>query len=154
MFSYMPNVIMEYSGAAGVPMAVPVVCSQCVSPKVKMLFLITISRTDRKNSIGNVRGIESLYLSNKILKISSPVSISMFEYIAVASAVKSFAPIGTSSIVISDINDLESFMYDGIKCRSSFIRKSSHVLKMETKLLMQLTTGRSVMGDLCTFGIP
>jgi hypothetical protein len=102
---------------AGVPMAVPVSCSQCVSPNIKMLLFITISRIDRKNSVGNDGGMDSLCVSKRILKIVIPVSTSMFVYIAVASAVNSFAP------VVSNISDLESFIYDGIKCNRLLLKK-------------------------------
>jgi len=57
MFSWCPKESIEYNGAAGVPMAVPVFCSQKVLPKVKILLSITISKTRRKNSEGKEEGI-------------------------------------------------------------------------------------------------
>ena len=52
--------IEEYSGAAGVPMAVPEFCCQWVSPKVNMLLAMN-SFTDVTNSyFGKEGGIFSL----------------------------------------------------------------------------------------------
>jgi hypothetical protein len=46
-------VIVAYSGAAGVPMAVPEFCSQWVSPNEKMLLDIIILRNVSSNSVGS-----------------------------------------------------------------------------------------------------
>ncbi len=54
---------------------------------------------------------------------------------------------------------LSSFIRSGVldirrdQMKKLFILKSSHVLKIEGKLLTQLTTGLSFIGVLCTFGI-
>jgi hypothetical protein len=63
-----------------------------------------------------------------------PMLVSMLVYIAVASAVNSLG-------FISCISCFESFVYDGIRKSNSFILKSSQLLKIDEKLLMQLTTG-------------
>lgn len=73
-------------------------------------------------------------------------------YIEVACAVKSFASGGRLMV-------LSSFIRSGVldirrdQMKKLFILKSSHVLKIEGKLLTQLTTGLSFIGVLCTFGI-
>jgi hypothetical protein len=50
---------VAYAQAAGMPMAVPVNCSQNVWPKENMLFIITISRISRNRVPGKVCGILS-----------------------------------------------------------------------------------------------
>jgi hypothetical protein len=77
-----------------------------------------------------------------------PVFVSIFVYIAVASAVNSLAFGGSCRCLSSDSRCLESFIYDGIRKRRSFILKSNQLLKIDRKLFMQLTTGRSVVGFL------
>jgi hypothetical protein len=57
VFSWYPNVSIEYKGAAGVPMAVPWVWSQYVSPKVKILFSMIVLRTLMNNSRGKSFGM-------------------------------------------------------------------------------------------------
>jgi hypothetical protein len=83
-----------------------------------------------------------------------PVSESMFVYVETASAVNSFAPFGIFRFCRSFKIVSEFFVYDCTKGKSSLRRKSNHVLKMEEKLLIQLTTGRRLRGVLCTFGSP
>ena len=83
-----------------------------------------------------------------------PMFVSMFMYIEVASAVNNLAFKGSVKCFISVINCFESLMYDGISRSSSFILKSNQLLKIDEKLLMQLTTGLTVSGLLCTFGMP
>jgi hypothetical protein len=76
------------------------------------------------------------------------VSVLILEYIAVASAVNNFALEGILNSCSSDSRLFESFIYDGIRKSRSFILKSNQLLNIDRKLLMQLTTGRSVIGVL------
>jgi hypothetical protein len=78
----------------------------------------------------------------------------MFVYIEIASALKSFAPFGIVRFCRSVKNISEFFVYDCTNGRSSLRQKSNHVLKMEEKLLTQLTTGWRLRGVLCTLGSP
>jgi len=89
-----------------------------------------------------------LYSENSILKARIPVFVSIFVYIAVASAVNSLAFSGSCRCLSSGSRCLESFIYDGIRKGRSFILKSNQLLKIDKKLFMQLTTGQSVVGFL------
>jgi hypothetical protein len=71
-----------------------------VSPKVKKLFFTRISSVDKNISVGNVGGIESLYVEKRFRNARRPVFTSIFIYIA--------APGGISRVLSSDMRDLES----------------------------------------------
>jgi len=75
-------------------------------------------------------------------------------YIKVASAVNNMAFGGRWSAFRSLIRSDEFFMYEGMSGMRLFILKSSQVLKIDPKLLIQLTTGLIFMGVLWTLGIP
>ena len=84
----------------------------------------------------------------------TPVEVSILVYMAVSYAVKSLAPLGIYRCFNSFNRSVEFLTKEGNKGGSCFILKSSHGLNMAGKLLTQLTTGRYVMGDLWTFGMP
>jgi len=77
-----------------------------------------------------------------------PVIVSMIVYMAVTSAVKILVPLGMYRYFNSFSISVESFIKEGNMGRSCFIVKLSHVLKIVGKLLMQLTAGCSLTGDL------
>jgi hypothetical protein len=52
------------------------------------------------------------------------------------------------------VNSCQFLMYEGNRWRNFFILKSNHILKMEEKLFMQLTTKHNFKGVLCTLGTP
>jgi len=101
---------MEYRGAAGVPMAVPCSWRQNVSPNVKILLDMTISKVARNRDEGKLGGIRFELVLMRLRIASTPYSRVMFVYIAVASAVKSLAPLGIVRDFSSFSRSLESFM--------------------------------------------
>ena len=76
---------------AGVPIAVPVSCNQVVSPKEKILLVISSSRTCKNMFVGKSWGMCSELQFRKSRTAWIPVSVSMFVYIDVASAEKTRA---------------------------------------------------------------
>jgi hypothetical protein len=69
----------------------------------------------------------------------------MLVYNAVASMVKCFAFGGSVKCYSSFTRCLEFFIYDGIRKNNSFTLKSNQLLKIDEKLLMQLTMGQNVL---------
>ncbi len=124
-----------------------------MSPNVKMLFSIIIRSILRNNSLGKLSGME-LFVFKRFSNAWMPMLVSIFVYIEVASAVNNLAFGGSVNCFISYISCFESFMYDSINGSNSFILKSNQLLKIDEKLFIQLTTGQTVKGFLCTFGIP
>jgi hypothetical protein len=71
-------------------------CSQgrCVF-KGEDFLLMKILSIVTKNSVGNMGGIESVYIENKLLNAAKPMSMPiLFMYISVASALNSLASWG------------------------------------------------------------
>ncbi len=129
-------------------MAVPVSCSQYVSPKEKMLLRITISNMCRKSEVGKSFGSLSAFSTKNSLKVLTPVVVSMFVYIDFASAVKIKTFSGRCRLLRSCITAVEFFVYDWIRGSKAFILKSNQVEKTDNRLLMQLTTGLRDIGVL------
>ncbi len=88
-YSWMPKYRVAYTGNGGVPMAVPVSCSQLVSPKVKKLCFMIISRAVMIALFIGVVG-RNRWMTERAW------SVSMLVYIETASAVKRRAPAGRS----------------------------------------------------------
>jgi len=91
-------------------MAVPCSCCQYVSPKVEILLDIIMSRVARKNMVGKSLGIIALFDSMSSVMAWIPIMLSIFVYIAVASAVKIFAFSGRFSCPGCSSRDVESLM--------------------------------------------
>ena len=100
---------MAYKGAAGVPMALPLFCSQKVSPSIKILFSMTSLSVVTKRVVGKAGGIRWLYVVNSVWNAWMPEVESMFVYMDEASAVNSLAPVGMKSVLVSFIR-LEEFL--------------------------------------------
>ena len=77
-----------------------------------------------------------------------PVFELMFVYMDFASAEKSSALLGRFSCFRSFIISKEFLVYERMRGKSSFIRKSSQVENIVRRPLELLTTGRSDNGDL------
>jgi len=118
----MPNEIVAYKHAAGVPIAVPCSCSQKVLSNAKILRFMMISSTWRKKVRGKFEGIWSELSLKRLSKASIAVEVVMLVYIAVASAVKRRAFGGRcGSCFISSSSWFESRRYDGISGSNFFI---------------------------------
>lgn len=91
-------------------MAVPCSCCQYVSLKVEILLDIIMSSMVRKNMVGKSLSIIALFDSTSSVMAWIPTVLSIFIYIAVASAVKIFAFSGRFSCPSSSSRDVESLM--------------------------------------------
>ncbi len=98
IYSCIPKVSVAYSGAAGVPIAVPLFCSQKVLPNIKMLFSMTSLSVVKKRLVGKVGGIRWLYMVNSVRNAGMPEVELMLVYMDEASAVKILAPVGMKSV--------------------------------------------------------
>ena len=109
LFSWIAKNKFAYVGAGGVPMAVPVNCSQNVSPNWNTLFRIMIDSAWMRASAGRCLNWSlRWWIWFAILMRALPVL--MLVYIEVAPAVNSQQPIGSGDIGMSrSLRTLEFF---------------------------------------------
>ena len=98
-----------YLTATIVPIADPHFCKKDKSPIMKTLFFITIVRNFITVFVGNV-GSDKVQEWMKSESISRPWLVSVYVYIDTASAIKSFAVLGSCSISFTSFSYVnESF---------------------------------------------
>jgi hypothetical protein len=103
-------VVVTYEHAAGVPIAVPVSCSQEVLEKERIFFSITKVSAFKKRSIGKSVGILLIILFRKVLMELIPMLESMFVYIDFASAENNRSCSGIHKVARSEITLREFFV--------------------------------------------
>ena len=77
--------------AQDVPIALPFVCFHHVLPNLKMLVVMTMSKSLQIRSVGGLVSISWPYVSMYCFMTLTPSSVDMFVYIEVVSAVATFA---------------------------------------------------------------
>ena len=124
----MQKYIVAHLGAGGVPIAVPAVCCQKVSPNAKILFCMTISSAVMI-AVGlifdfSTQSLLSLFVCKNRVKTGSAWPRCIFVYIAVASIVKNCVDWGKVYLLssVATVNKLEA-MYG--RCGSNFFSSTS-----------------------------
>ena len=129
-------------------MAVPVFCSQKVSPNENTLFFMMTEMAEMIRDVGKAGGSSERKREKNSVMTKMLWSTSMLVYIEMASQVKSLVLGGMVRFESWVWRSAESFMNEGTRCLRRCRWKSTHVLTRARREPQQLTTGRICQGFL------